>query len=135
MNYRKSHSHLYFDYLLVIAIGWLFLDYFQINIRAEFLINLLSVVFESQLALVALAFVVQIPRLKEYERVVETQKEIKEDWKRFLQRFVAFIAFILIAFLILEFFQSNRLINLILVITSAGLFYLFKSVFSYIKNI
>jgi len=135
MSQTKSPYYFYLKHLLPVFIFWLALDFLKINIQLDFLKSFLNTILQSQVALIAIVFVVQVPRLEKYKQDPLVQSEIKEDWKKFLQRFIVFIIFTLASLLVLNYFNYVRLSNLILVITVIWLTYLFESLFSYIKNI
>ncbi|MFA6587919.1 MAG: hypothetical protein WCT08_02510 [Patescibacteria group bacterium] len=107
----------------------------EINITLEFLKEYLKVVLNTFIATIVLIFAIQIPRLEKFKDDKEKQTEIKKDWGKFLQRFVLLIIFILVTFLSLEFFIFGFLKDFVLAVTIVGLFYLFKSIFSYLRNI
>jgi len=131
----KSYKHLYLCYLSFPLFLWLLLSYWNIAITSEFLSTFLKIVLESLIAIVVLAFGVQIPRLEQHRNDLETIKEIKYNWRKFLQRFLSFIIFLLTALLLLEFVAYPIFASGVLALTCTALVYIFEASFSFVRNI
>jgi len=132
---KKSQTRFCLLYTLNALIIWILLPYFHINLSPEILSGLLRTILNALIAIIALIFAIQIPRLDKFKKDLETQTEIKQDWQRFLERFITFIIFILVSVLLLESISYPRFSDFILALTMPGMYYIFKSTFSYVRNI